>query len=110
MGISLALLHWEEGPTRFGAGHFDPPLVARVTPAGGRGSLGLLGAVAVEKLVVRCDWLPVAGLGLLLLQLLLFPPHVIQQDLAVPPYSSYPSSSSRPSPLRKSIIHLCPTV
>lgn len=52
MGISLALLHWEEGPTRFGAGHFDSPLVAWVTPAGGRGSCGLLGGVAIEKLVV----------------------------------------------------------
>lgn len=113
MAIGLALLHWEEGAAGFGAGHFDPALVTRVTAAGGRGSRGLLGGVAVVKqLVVRCDGLPVVGLRVLPLQLLLlFPPHVIQQDLAVPHSSSSSSSSSpRPSPLRQTRIRLCPSV
>lgn len=53
VGISLALLYWEEGAAGFGAGHFDSPLVARVTPAGGWGSQGRLGGVTVvEQLVV----------------------------------------------------------
>lgn len=53
MGISLALLHWEEGAAGFGAGHFDSPLVAQMTAVGGWGSRRLLGGVAiVEQLVV----------------------------------------------------------
>lgn len=111
VGISLVLLHREEGATRFGAGHLDSPLVTCGATAGGRGSCGLLGGVAiVEQLVVRCDWLPVAGLGLLSLQLLLFPPHVIQQDLAVPRSSCSSSSSPVPSSLQDSIIHLRPSI
>lgn len=53
MGISLTLLHWEEGAAGFGTGHFDSPLVTQVTAVCGRGSRGLLGGVAVaEQLVV----------------------------------------------------------
>lgn len=98
MGIGLARLHREEGAAGFGAGHFDSPLVARGAAVGGRGSLRLLGGEAVvEQLVVRRDWLPVVGLGLLSLQLLLFPPHVVQQDLAVPRRSAVIRPRPRPA-------------
>lgn len=96
VGICLALLHRQEGATGFGPGHFDSSLVAQVTAVGGRGYRGLLGRVAIiDHRLVRCDWLPVS-LGLLSLQLLLFPPNVVQQDLTVPPSSSS-SSSARPT-------------
>lgn len=113
VGIGLALLHRQEGPAGFGTGHFDSSLVAYVTAVGGRGYRGLLGGVAVvEQRVVRCDWLSV-GLGLLSLQLLLFPPDVVQQDLTVPPSSSSSSSPRTPSPpstLGESIIRPRPSV
>ena len=92
----IGLLHREERATGFSAGHFDLSLVAIVTTEGGRGTWGLLGGEAiVVQLVLGCDWLPVIGVGLLSLQLLLFPPDVIQQDLTVSPSSS---SSSSPCP------------
>lgn len=49
-------------------------------------------------------------MGLLSLQLLLFPPNVIQQDLAVPAPLHSASSSPCPSPIRKSTVRLCPSV
>lgn len=111
MGISLALLYWQEGATGFGTGHFDSPLVARVGAASGWGSQGRLGGESVvEQLLVWCDWLPVVGLGLLSLQLLLFAPHVVQQDLVIPASSSSSSSSPHPCTLGESIICPCPSV
>lgn len=92
VGIGLALLHGEEGATGFGAGHFDPTLIAVGTAVCGRSSGGVLGGIAViERLMLRRDWLPAVGLGLLSLQLL--PPDVVQQDLTVPPTSSSPSTT-----------------
>lgn len=94
MGICLTLQHWQEGATGFGPGDFDPPLVTRVTVVGGRGCGGLLGGEAVvEQRLMRCHRLS-AGLGLL--SLLLFPPDVVQQDLAVAPPSSSPGPPCPP--------------
>ncbi|TNN58531.1 hypothetical protein EYF80_031253 [Liparis tanakae] len=73
----LALLHREEGPAGLGAGDFDSPLVT----VGWRGSERLGGGAVEEQLVLRCDWMP--AVGLLQVQLLLFPPNVVQQDVAV---------------------------
>lgn len=110
VGVRLALLHGQEGAAGFGAGHLDS-LIGLGPAAGGRGSRRLPGGVAVvEQLMVRRDWLPVVGVGLLSLQLLLFPPNVIQQDLAVPAPSHPASSSPCPSPIRKSAVRLCPSV
>lgn len=98
MGIRLALLHGEEGATGFGAGHFDPALVAVGTLVGGRSSKGLLGGVSItERLMLQHDWLPAVRLGLL--SLLLLSPDVVQQDLAVPPSPSYPSITPPHAPL-----------
>lgn len=99
VGFSLALLHREERPAGFGAGYRDPPLVALGSAVGGRGSCWLLGVAIVDQRLLRCGWLPV-GLGLLSLQLLLFPPDVVQEDIAVP--ASSPSSVSSPSPCTSS--------
>lgn len=110
VGVRLALLHGQEGAAGFGAGHLDS-LIGLVSAAGGRGSRQLLGGVAVvEELMVRRDWLPVVVVGLLSLQLLLFPPNVIQQDLAVPAPSHSASSSPCPSPIRKSTVRPRPSV
>jgi len=94
----LALLHREEGPAGLGAG--DSPLVA----VGGRGSERLGGGAVEEQLMLRCDWMP--AVGLLQVQLLLFPPNVVQQDVAVrrPPApllpAPLPSKPLPPAPLR----------
>lgn len=107
VGIGRALLHWEEGAARFGASHFDSSLIAWESMVVRRGCWGLLGDVSVEEqLVVRGDWLPVAGLGLLSLELLLFAPHVVQQHLAVAASPSWSTSPSGSSHIAKSVI--CP--
>lgn len=110
VGIGVALLHWEEGAAGFGAGHFDPPLVSRVSVVGRWRPQRLLGAAAAVDGLVRRGRLPAVGLGLLALQLLLLPPHIIQKNVAIAPSSSTASSLPRPAPVRKSVGQLCPSV
>lgn len=95
-GMGGALLHRQEGPTGLGACDLDPPLMA----IGGRRPQGHLGGVvAVTRLVRR----PLVSLRLLPLQLLLFPPDVVQQNFAVAPSSSRSFSSTRDVPVRKPV-------
>lgn len=95
VGVSHARLRWQKRATRLGAGDGDPPLVS--TMVGGRGSQWLRGVAVEEQLVLHCDWL-LASLRLLPLQLLLLPPDVVQQELAVPHLSgSFPFSVPPPS-------------
>lgn len=111
VGISVALLHWEEGAAGFGAGHFDPPLVGRVSAVGRWRPQRLLGDAAAVDGLVRRGRLPAVGLlGLLALQLLLLPPHIIQKNVAIAPSSSTASSSPCPAPVKKSVGQLCPSV
>lgn len=101
-------LHRQEGATRLCAGDFDSPLVDRLTMTGRRGSLGVV-AIA-EQMGLRSDWLP--AVGVLVLLLLLFSPHVNQQGFAV--HRSSSSSSSFSSPIQVSVTHshlsLCSSV
>lgn len=110
VAIGVALLHREEGAAGFSASHFDPPLIACVSAVGWRRSQRLLGGVAVVNQLVWRGWLPVVGLRLLSLQLLLFPPNIIQKNFAVAPSPSTSSSSARPAPVRKPIVELCPSL
>lgn len=95
--VTLVLLHWQEWAAGLGASDGHSALVGVVTSVGGRSSLGLLGGTVVERLVLGRGWLS-AGLRLLALQVALFFPDVVQQNLAV---AASPSSSSAP-PLRGS--------
>lgn len=109
VGIGVALLYWEEGAAGFGAGHFDASLVGRVSAVGWRRPQRLLGGAATVEGLVWRGRLPAVGLGLLALQLLLLPPHIIQKNVAVARSSSTTSSSPCPAPVRKSVGQLCPS-